>query len=144
MFYMLTACLLAMAPLAASESDSFSHESHHIEIDADTLHSWYEQNVQMTVFDARSTPYFDGALLPNATWVPADVMDEELIESKIPTKDSLVVVYCHGLDCPASGWLYDKLLSLGYTNIYEYPLGIDDWIERGYPYTESDYEYEPE
>lgn len=58
---------------------------------------------------------------------------KEEIKSAIPSKDSLIVVYCAGVKCPASGWLYDKLTSLGYTNLYEYHEGLEDWIRKGYP-----------
>lgn len=69
-------------------------------------------------------------------WLPAESTEKE-IRAVIPSKDSLVVVYCLGVECPASGWLYDKLTSMGYTNVYEYHEGLQDWLDRGFPTTKQ-------
>lgn len=137
MLYHFLAILLATAPLIAEESPTHTIElSVHKEIDADQLKSWYDQKKTMIVLDARSKPYFDGTLLPDAKWLTAEASEKE-IEAAIPSKESLVVVYCWGVDCPASGWLYDKLTSMGYTNVYEYHEGLEDWMEKGFPTTKQ-------
>jgi|694.fasta_scaffold02776_11 rhodanese-related sulfurtransferase len=125
--------LLSIVPLVAY---AHSHHKTHQQVDVDQLKSWYDQKKPMVVLDARSKPYFDGVLLPNAKWVPAEATDAE-IEAAVPSKDSLIVVYCYGLKCPASGWLYDKLVKLGYKNIYEFRGGIEEWIQKGYPTTKQ-------
>lgn len=134
MIQMLLALFFAAAPLAASSNQTHDvEESVHTQIHADQLKSWYDENKDMIVIDARSKPYFDGTLLPNAKWLPAESTEEEILTA-IPSKNSVVVVYCFGIDCPASGWLYDKLISLDYDNVYEYHEGLEDWIERGFPH----------
>lgn len=96
------------------------------------LKSWYDQNVSMTVVDARSKPYFEGTLLPNARWIPAETSDRNII-SALPSKSDLIVVYCSGTECPASNRLSGKLFRLGYNNVFEYQEGLNDWMDRGYP-----------
>lgn len=95
------------------------------------LKSWYDEKKEMFVLDARTKPYFDGTLLPNAKWVPADASDE-VINTAVPSKEATIVVYCHGKDCPASGMLYDKLSKMGYTQVYEYHDGLVGWQGKGY------------
>lgn len=124
--------ILMTAPLLAIAQSVQTIESARNEINADQLWSWYEQDVDMIVVDARTKAYFNGTLLPHAQWLPAR-SSAELIESVIPSKDELVVVYCLGVTCPASKLLYDQLVSLGYTNVYEYHEGLQDWLQRGYP-----------
>lgn len=138
MRYAFMAALLAVAPLAAhmDHSNTAEQKQQHREIKGNELKSWYDQKKPMIVLDARSKAYFDGTLLPNARWLPSDSSDDA-IKAAIPTKGSLIVVYCAGVECPASGWLYDKLIGLGYTNIYEYHEGLEDWLERGYPTTKK-------
>lgn len=137
MLYTLLAALLAAAPLAAATPQTQkTEESLHNLIKADQLKSWYDQKKTMIVLDARSKPYFDGTLLPNAKWLIAESSEKE-IQAAIPSKNSLVVVYCASVKCPASGRLYDKLTSLGYTNVYEYHEGLEDWIKRGFPTTKQ-------
>jgi rhodanese-related sulfurtransferase len=137
MLYTFLAVLLVAAPLAAATPQTHkTEESMHKQIHADQFKSWYDQKKTMIVLDARSKPYFDGTLLPNAKWLPAESSEKE-IQAAIPSKNSLVVVYCLGVECPASGWLYDKLTSMGYKNVYEYHEGLEDWIKRGFPITKQ-------
>ena len=49
----------------------------------------------------------------------------------IPTKDTLVVTYCSNLKCPASAQLASALRKQGYSNILEYPVGIEGWVAAG-------------
>ncbi len=120
--------LATVAPIQTHESEVKMRK----EIHAEELKSMYDQNQAMTIVDARSKPYFDGTLLPQAKWVSAESSESE-IEAAIPSKESAIVVYCAGVDCPASGWLYDKLVTMGYTNVSEYPEGLKDWMQRGLP-----------
>ncbi len=137
MFYQILSAILMTAPLAAaSQEPTTTTEQNHSMISAEKLKSWYNKSKPMVVLDARSEKYFDGTLLPNAMWLPSESTEEEILTA-VPNINSLVVVYCHGIDCPASGWLYDKLYSMGYQNIYEYHEGIEDWIQRGYPTTQQ-------
>lgn len=133
MFYSWLSFLLVATPLAAAVTQTPQTEkSMHNEINADQLKSWYDQKKTMVVLDARTKPYFNGTLLPGAKWVSAESSDKE-IQAAIPSKDSLVVVYCASVSCPASGWLYDKLIALGYSNVLEYHGGLQDWTQRGFP-----------
>jgi len=131
----LSAFLIAAPLMAVSEPVSTVVKQKHTTIKANQLKSWYDQDKEMIVLDARSKGYFDGRLLPNAIWMPAESSEEEILDT-IPDKDSLIIVYCASVKCPASGWLYDKLDSMGYNHIYEYHEGIADWVKRGFPITE--------
>ena len=132
------AMMMLIAPLAlvAHQNHQTDQSTHHKEITGDQLKEWYDQKKPMVVLDARSKPYFDGTLLPNAKWVPHDSSENEIMAAA-PSKNSVIVVYCAGVDCPASGRLYDKLASMGYKTIYEYHEGLEDWLEKGYPTTKQ-------
>lgn len=137
MFYKILSMILIATPLAAtSQTPSTIVQHMHTTIKADELKSWYDQKRPMVVIDARSEKYFDGRLLPDANWSPSESSENEILET-IPNKESLIVVYCAGVKCPASGWLYDKLYSMGYHNIYEYHEGIEEWTQMGYPITKQ-------
>ncbi|QLH36409.1 MAG: rhodanese-like domain-containing protein [Parachlamydiaceae bacterium] len=122
--------------LEAKQTQNQTESHGYTVIHADELKSWYDQSKNMIVVDARSKQYFDGTLLPNAIWLPPDAPAEE-IEKVIPSKNALVVVYCWSLACPASKWLADRLVAEGYTHIYKYPEGLQDWMQKGYPTTKK-------
>lgn len=136
MLYFSLALLLLSTSLTAAAQSTQMEASLPNHIHADQLKSWYDQNKEMIVLDARSKKYFDGTLLPHAKWLSSEASEAE-IQDTIPSKDSLVVVYCWGVSCPASGWLYDKLISLGYKNVYEYREGLQEWITKGFPTTKQ-------
>jgi rhodanese-related sulfurtransferase len=134
----IAAILLAVAPLAATPKtpEIPDYLPNHRLVKSEELKAWYDQKQPMTVIDARSEKYFDGKLLPNAIWLAVDT-DQKKIEAVLQDKDGLIVVYCSGVQCPASGWLYDKLTKMGYTNLYEYHEGIKEWTTKGYAVVEK-------
>ena len=88
--------------------------------------------VPLTILDARSGKFDDGKRLPGALSLNSESKPEE-IAKLLPKKDGLVITYCANLKCPASHKLYTHLKSLGYTNLIEYPEGIEGWVEAGNP-----------
>jgi rhodanese-related sulfurtransferase len=137
MLHKILSLILIASPLAATAQTPATSEQHvRTTIKADELKSWYDQKKPMIVLDARSEKYFDGRLLPDAKWLPSESSENEILAA-IPNKDSLIVVYCAGVQCPASGWLYDKLSSMGYHNLYEFHEGIQEWTQKGYPTTKK-------
>jgi rhodanese-related sulfurtransferase len=104
----------------------------HREIQAEKLKSWYDEKKEMVVIDARSKEYFEGTLLPQAKWVTCEAGEKEILAA-VPSKSSLVVLYCASKECPASGMLYDKMAKMGYTNLYAYHGGLKEWQEKKFP-----------
>lgn len=88
--------------------------------------------VPLTILDARSGKYDDGKRIPGALSLNAESKPEEIAKI-LPNKEALIVTYCANLKCPASNMLYKHLKSLGYSNLLEYPEGIQGWIEAGNP-----------
>jgi rhodanese-related sulfurtransferase len=65
-------------------------------------------------------------------WLPYNASEKD-VQAAIPSKDSLVIVYCSSLACPASKSLADRLVAEGYTNVYKYPEGLQEWMRKGFP-----------
>lgn len=128
-FALVTAPVVAYTHVSKEQEQVQNHVN---EVHSDELLEWYQRGIEMTVLDARGRAYLDGFLLPGAKWASQKLTDGQLM-ALIPSKDALVVVYCSNIDCPASGWMYERLSNLGYTNLYEYPEGIDEWEDLGYP-----------
>jgi len=84
------------------------------------------------LLDARTGKYDDGQRIPGAKSLSPSSTKEEAT-SLIPDKGAPVVTYCANLKCPASAALAKHLKELGYTNVREYPEGIQGWISGGNP-----------
>lgn len=74
--------------------------------------------------------YYTGELIPLSRRVPLDRVGREA--SMLP-KDTDVVVYCSGTDCPQSKAAGEKLATFGFTNVRVFEGGLEDWKEAGRP-----------
>jgi len=86
----------------------------------------------IVLLDARSGKFDDGRRIPGAKSLSA-LATAKQAAALIKSKDTLVVTYCANLKCPASSYLAKRLATLGYTNVIEYPNGIQGWAAAGRP-----------
>lgn len=68
--------------------------------------------------------------IKGATYVDYEAGARWVREQKIP-KDKEIVLYCENTMCTASPIVAKKLVTLGYSNVFEYREGIQGWIESG-------------
>ncbi|GAA2966205.1 rhodanese-like domain-containing protein [Actinokineospora diospyrosa] len=88
------------------------------------------------VLEALPHSYYAEAHLPGALNLPLDDV-EDRAAALIPSKDAEVIVYCSDDTCANSGIAADRLVELGYTNVFKYTAGKRDWVGAGLP-TETD------
>ncbi len=89
-----------------------------------------KSGVPLVLLDARTGKFDDGRRIPGAKQLSPKATAEDAA-ALIKAKDSLVVTYCANTKCPASGHLAERLKELGYTNVLEYPQGIEGWTKAG-------------
>ncbi len=99
-------------------------------IETSALAALVKSGIPLVLLDARTGKYDDGRRLPGAKQLGPKATAEEAA-ALIKAKDSLVVTYCANPKCPASGHLAARLKELGYTNVLEYPQGIEGWVKAG-------------
>ncbi len=99
-------------------------------INTTVLENLLESKLPMVLLDARTGKWDDKTRIPGAQSLN-DKSTKDEVGKIIETKDTLVIVYCANLKCPASNKLYIHLKKLGYKNVLEYPFGIERWLEAG-------------
>jgi len=105
-------------------------------IGRDELRARLEEGNRPIVVEALGPSNFEDAHLPGALNLPHDRVDE-LAFDLLPDKDAEIVVYCSNLACQNSVLASRRLVELGYTRVFEYEDGKQDWIEAGLPVDES-------
>ena len=91
----------------------------------------YEDAVKLidkgaVIVDVRTESEYDERHIENALLIPLDTINEDVLEEKIPNKDSYIIVYCRSGN--RSKKAQEELTNLGYTNVYN--LGsIDNFME---------------
>ncbi|MGQ0526589.1 MAG: rhodanese-like domain-containing protein [Alphaproteobacteria bacterium] len=53
------------------------------------------------------------------------------VQSKVPSKDTEVAIYCASTECSASEDAAKKLEEAGYKNVYDFTGGMKEWTEGG-------------
>jgi rhodanese-related sulfurtransferase len=64
--------------------------------------------------------------------IDTDVSPETLAKN-IPSKDAPVLFYCNGIKCGRAAKATEKAVQLGYSKIYYYALGMDEWNSERLP-----------
>lgn len=105
-------------------------------IDAVTLKEMIDSKTSFILLDARGDHWNDKNIIPGAKLASSD-FSEDRLASLIPDPESIVVVYGFSATCPKARYLVDRLTSLGYKNVIEYPEGLKVWRDVvGYPVDE--------
>ena len=103
-------------------------------VDAEQLINLAETLPDLVIIDARISKdrvhgYIEGSIsLPN-TKTDCDSLSKAIKSTRHPT-----VYYCNGPKCGRSVKSIEIALTCGYTNIYWYRGGFEDWKENDYPF----------
>lgn len=81
--------------------------------------------------------YYRKFHLPGAINVPLGETFDAEIQEAVPDKKIPVVVYCMDLNCQASSKAAQRMMQLGYEQIFDYEAGKMDWKEAGLPVEEG-------
>jgi phage shock protein E len=105
---------------AENQQSESSAEYHKI-----TAEEAYEmmQSGEVTVVDVRTQSEYDEGHIENAVLVPNETIGE-IEPEKLPDKEAVLLVYCRS--GRRSKEASEKLLALGYQNVYDFG-GINDW-----------------
>lgn len=103
-----------------------------LEIGRTELQRRIESGDDIALVEALPALYYSDAHLPGALNLPLDSVDE-LAPALLPDKERAVVVYCSNRPCQNSLIAARRLVELGYTQVYDYAEGKQDWIEAGLP-----------
>ena len=102
------------------------------EISREELWQRIERGDELVIVDALAPMSFAHSHLPGAINLPPEWVDERG-PRRIPGLDSEVVVYCASATCESSGEVGERLVELGYRNVWHYVGGKKDWIAGGLP-----------
>lgn len=87
----------------------------------------------VVIVDARSAEKYAEGHIPGAVHLRPDDATAEKLAELAAEKDMPIVFYCGNKQCPASGKAAHKAAEQGYTKLYKYTDGIEDWQAKGLP-----------
>ena len=91
------------------------------------------KNTEVVLMDVRPKDIYDMGHLPGAFSFPLEEFDEVLDRLlTLVKKDSVVLVYCSGVECTDSHTVAAQLLALNFKKVRVYAGGFREWQEMGY------------
>lgn len=101
------------------------------QITRDELLQMQSSGQEVKLVDVLEREHFVKEHIPGAISLPVNEIAEGA--SKTLNKGDTVVVYCASFDCQASTIAAEKLIALGYKNVWDYKGGLKDYKEANLP-----------
>jgi len=102
-------------------------------VDAEKLISLVEELDDLVIIDARKAQDYDGGFIEGAISLPNTETNPSILAKVIPSKTTPVLVYCNGIKCGRSVESSKIAVANGYSSVYWFRGGWDEWTEKGLP-----------
>ena len=99
-------------------------------ISTEDLAAKLRNNEDFEFWNVLTSEYYSGVNIAGSRHVPLDLIGREVRDSDLP-KGTEIIVYCAGPECPQSASAFEKLRTLGYSNVRAYEGGLEEWIAAG-------------
>lgn len=96
----------------------------------DELVAALESDETPTLIEALPNSYYAAEHLPGAINIPHDEIQQRAA-TLVPKKSQPIVVYCANAQCNNSHMAAQSLRKMGYSAVYEYVEGKEDWKAAG-------------
>lgn len=101
-------------------------------ISTEELASRLNRRDRFEFWNVLTAEYYSNENITGSRHVPLDQIGREVANTNLP-KDTEIVVYCAGQECPQSWAAAQKLQTYGYMNIKVYKGGLEEWETAGLP-----------
>lgn len=65
--------------------------------------------------------------------IDTDITGPEVLAKHAAAKETPVLFYCNGVKCGRAAAAAEKAIGFGYSKVYYYALGMDEWRAKGLP-----------
>ena len=117
------ATISCMALTACGTEEASEEGASYQQISTEEAVKMMDEEEDYIILDVRTEGEYEEKHIPGAVLVPNETIGTEEIE-ELPDKEQMILVYCRSGN--RSKQAAEKLVKLGYTNIYEFG-GINDW-----------------
>jgi len=87
----------------------------------------------LVILDNRKQEDFASGHIEGATRLIDTDVAPNTLAAHVPKKSTPVLFYCNGVKCGRAAKAAEKAIELGYTQVYYYALGMDEWNKQGLP-----------
>lgn len=101
-------------------------------LDFNQLKKMQDQEKNVPLINTLSEEHFENTQIPGSINIPLESDDfVSRVEQTIGGKEQAVIVYCASHDCPSSKHAAEKLEQAGFTQVYDFEGGAQEWLQEG-------------
>lgn len=123
--------LLAYAPVALADAPAEIKGAK--TVNAEQVIDLITKTQNVVVLDNRKQEDFAAGHIEGAVRLIDTDVSAETLAKHVKAKDAPVLFYCNGMKCGRAAKAAEKAIALGYTNVYYYALGMEEWGKKGLP-----------
>ncbi len=102
-------------------------------VSAEELIDLVESTPDLVIIDARKKSDYEKGHIEGAHSLPNTDTTKDTLANLVPSKDHSVLFYCNGVNCGRSVESCKKAIGWGYSNIYWFRGGIEEWLFEDLP-----------
>jgi rhodanese-related sulfurtransferase len=133
-FFVAVAVIFGLASPATAQ-DAPMHINGAITVNAREIFDLVSKTRNLVILDNRKEEDYAAGHLDGAIRLIDTDVSTETLAKHIPDKNSPVLFYCNGIKCGRAAKATEKAIELGYTEVYYYALGMDEWHKMELPVT---------
>jgi len=134
--FFFTAWLVTLvSPALAEKPDVAETIDGTTKVSAEEVIEMLSSKPDMVIIDARKNSDREKGYIEGSIGLPDTDTTEQSLASHLPGKATPVIFYCNGVKCGRSVKSAKNAVDWGYTNIYWFRGGWEEWMDKGYPVT---------
>ena len=90
------------------------------------------------IIDSRLPEYYIDGHITGAINIPFEEIDSYVAKLAEIPQDTMVVIYCDGADCEVAYDLAVYMIGVGYSKVYVFEGGWEEWLAAALPVTKGD------
>lgn len=102
-------------------------------VNADQIVDIIGKSPDLVVLDNRKAEDFAAGHIEGAVRLIDTDVNAETLAKHVKTKDTPVLFYCNGLKCGRAAKAAQAAVGLGYSKVFYYALGMEEWNKKGLP-----------
>ncbi len=106
-------------------------------VTAEDVISLVEKNPKLVIIDSRKSSDFENGFIEGAISLPNTDTNAASLAKIVATKTTPILFYCNGIRCGRSGKAAGIAKADGYTKLYWFRGGMEEWEAKGLPVTKK-------
>lgn len=134
LFHLLLLCAVPMAAVADKSPESIEGTT---KVTAEGFIELVDAIPNLIVIDSRIPGDRKQGYVEGSISLPDVETNCDTLAKHIPDKSAATLFYCNGVKCGRSAKAVKIALACGYSNVYWFRGGFEEWLAKGYPYLQE-------